>query len=896
MRKLVSEALHRLRTELQRSEISGHGYISALSYGKATFNKTRYHSHVAFLRTCLEKKAIPTGFQLSFNAGNLQNGADYVLRSSSFKLMRRALRGFSKCMDKENTLRITHRGDLQEDPQDFRTVSTLVHHINSDLYTELADGKRRKMDHLSPTLTVDATDILREVVCIPEDIELDEHERKVLSKGLNFVPTQDNDELKQQSELNHYLRKVKLRGHFGNKEERQEDGLFAKFAKKKNKNWTPKSGEYDAIDNYVKRCQEDFKKLPPRRKQRQKNITREEEDALRRLKRRDDIVIKPADKGGAVCVWRKDKYLEEGFRQLSDGHFYEECPEDITADNQKKIKQAVRRLVKAGKLEKAVENTFMVSPKVSAFYLLPKIHKEGIPGRPVVSNIGCPTYDISKFLSGYLRPLVEKLPTYLQDTNHLMRIVADFDFSGDDEPLLFTMDIKSLYTNIPHEGGLNAIKYYLEHHDEGGADPTAILRLAELVLSKNCFQFAGKFYLQKVGCMMGSSFSVEFACLYVAYNELLIRRAYTGRIPELLKRYIDDIFGATTMSREDLLKFIEFVDNFNPALRYTFQVGSSVEMLDARLSIEERAIDSTIYYKPTASHSYLNWNSDHPPKCARSIPKSQFIRVKMICRKPRVFREESERMVGFFKKRDYPENIIREALTQVNTMDRATLIREKQKEQKTTRITMPLTYSKHSTAVARIVHRHYHLLQEDPDLQDLFDEPPLIAYRKGRSLRDELVHSRERDQTVGTYRCSRTGCVTCAHTNPDPFIVGPSGYVNVSRKFTCESKFVVYVISCKRCGGIYVGETGERLGDRFQSHRWDVTRYATIPIERHTVVSDHFNDGDHNVDDMLVSAVYHRKNKQDLRFTEQKLIAHLGAYRGEGMNIDFRFLHNIQDR
>jgi hypothetical protein len=44
--------------------------------------------------------------------------------------------------------------------------------------------------------------------------------------------------------------------------------------------------------------------------------------ALQSLRARDGIVIKPADKGGTLVVWRADLYRNEAHRQLGDATFY----------------------------------------------------------------------------------------------------------------------------------------------------------------------------------------------------------------------------------------------------------------------------------------------------------------------------------------------------------------------------------------------------------------------------------------------------------------------------------------------------------------------------------------------------------------------------------------------
>lgn len=90
------------------------------------------------------------------------------------------------------------------------------------------------------------------------------------------------------------------------------------------------------------------------------------------------------------------------------------------------------------------------------FYLLPNIHKEGMPGRPIVSAIGHPTEKISEFIDLHLRPHVEDLPSYLKDTTYYLNKTPSSGLP--DHTFLVTMDVTSLYTNIPHDEGIEACR------------------------------------------------------------------------------------------------------------------------------------------------------------------------------------------------------------------------------------------------------------------------------------------------------------------------------------------------------------------------------------------------------------------------------------------------------
>ena len=48
------------------------------------------------------------------------------------------------------------------------------------------------------------------------------------------------------------------------------------------------------------------------------------------------------------------------------------------------------------------------------FYLKPKVHKEGNPGRPVISSINCHTSKISEYADYHLQPIVKEILSYAQ--------------------------------------------------------------------------------------------------------------------------------------------------------------------------------------------------------------------------------------------------------------------------------------------------------------------------------------------------------------------------------------------------------------------------------------------------------------------------------------------------
>ena len=570
----------------------------------------------------------------------------------------------------------------------------------------------------------------KQVVTIPEDLQLSHDERKVLSRGLSFIPVNQNfNKSNTQEDLQRFFRRVKLHAHFNDPDkpitniDDNEDSLLNKY-KKSSSSWTP-SDVHPSINNFISHCKEDIDNINS--KKIHTNITKSEYAALEKLKKNDDIVIKKADKGGAVVVWGKDLYILEGIRQLSNKEFYEELRTDNTNENNERVKKAVTKETDDGNLTQDCKVLIQKKPRCSVFYMLPKIRKIDSPGRPIVSACSCPTELIGSFVDDILQPLVKNLPSFCKDTDDVLVKIDQCKNSVYES--FFTMDVKSLYTIIPHAEGLSAIKYFLEQRIDKTPPTDTIVRLAELVLTLNTFEFNDQFYRQVKGVAMGTKMGPSFANLFLGFVEKNFLEH------SLYIRYIDDIFGLSTMTEDDLRHFIDAFCNFHPAVEFTFDIAKKVNFLDISLSIESVGISTSVYYKSTDSHLYLDYQSNHSPSCKNAIPYSQFLRLRRLCSNDEDFKVKVNEMSQFFLDRGYPLCVVTSAREKVFKTSRETLLYKKSSLNVSRKIPLVLKYNQFNSRILSIVRKNYlQYLSNDVDIGKMFENNFIGSFCNEKSL------------------------------------------------------------------------------------------------------------------------------------------------------------------
>ena len=310
--------------------------------------------------------------------------------------------------------------------------------------------------------------------------------------------------------------------------------------------------------------------------------------------------------------------------------------------------------------------------------------------------------------------------------------------------LLCTLDITSLYTNTPHMEGIQSTKEMLAIHKPPDTLPhnSYIIKLLELVLTNNHFEFNGEFYHQLSGTAMGTKLAPSYANLFMTKFE--DKYVYTYPLqPQLWKRFIDDIFVIWPHGMKSLIKFIEHLNTVNPTIKFTSDISETrISFLDLTIYTEQPKLHTRLYTKPTDRHMYLNYFSEHPMSLKKSTPYSQFLRLKKIYSEIQHLLEPQIHMYLFFRWRNYPHDIILKAWMDTNKFTKEQLLHTENSETKDVPLMFITTYNRANFNFKELISKHWAYLGRCSATRDFGQRDFMITYRKPPSLKDNLVRAR----------------------------------------------------------------------------------------------------------------------------------------------------------
>ena len=561
------------------------------------------------------------------------------------------------------------------------------------------------------------------------------------------------------------------------------------------------------------------------------------------------IIIKEADKGGGIVLMNTDFYKRKILEMLVDESYYSHILDNCRKETFHKI----RNLIGAnGNLtNKEIDFLLNFDCKTSTFYGLPKIHKsetiekackenenveyievkdpQDLTFRPIVAGPNCETSHLSLLLDILLKPFLEHVKSYLRDDIDFLNFLPK---DVPDDALLVSFDVVSLYSNIPHDLGRTAVRFWLERHPElihNRFSKEFILEGLSIILENNIFSFNGSFYNQRKGTAMGTKVAPTYATLVLGYLEELMYEKITREkgqnfghyIIENWKRFLDDCFSIWPFSLEELNYFETVLNNLHKDIQFKPMISSThLPFLDVLVLKSGNSIDTDIFHKVTDSQQYLNFNSCHPKHTKINIPFSLARRLCTIVSDETLLPARLKELSQTLTKRKYPSEVINAGIKRAISIPRAKLLDVNNKE---TEEVLPFisTHNPKNKEVFGIIKNNMDILNSDATMSKILSETKIVkCKRQLPNLKRMLTKSdfNESKTPAKVTRCNEPRCGLCEHIVEGSSITLGNKTFHVKENMDCTVQNVLYVLICNGCQEFYIGQTGDKLRNRRTVH------------------------------------------------------------------------------
>ena len=284
---------------------------------------------------------------------------------------------------------------------------------------------------------------------------------------------------------------------------------------------------------------------------------------------------------------------------------------------------------------------------------------------------------------------------------------------------------------------------------------------------------------------------------------------------------------------------------------------SSIEIpfLDTIVYIDNKNhLQTRLYRKTTDRQNYLHRASEHPPSLKDSLAYSQALRIKRICSDNEEYKSSTELLLKSFISRGYDQEKVTKQVKKVDSKSRDALLRPEANNITTNRTPFVTTYNRTLPPIARILHKNWNILGINSKIAKAFSNPPIIAYKRKKNLRDILGSNKIVNNEVakstgrndigfckpcntkqGNLCCKQVLCTSTFKSNQTKrtYVIRP--------KVNCKNKYVIYLLEFLKCKLQYIGKSETQVNLRINNHRKDANKSSSIPV------CLHFNNTSHNL-------------------------------------------------
>ena len=392
-------------------------------------------------------------------------------------------------------------------------------------------------------------------------------------------------------------------------------------------------------------------------------FTKDDVNTIKSLAADKSIVVTRPDKGRGVVLLNRSDYVNKIEGILSDTSKFKIVSASIhktIVQLEDKINRFLTKLKKFGMINESLYNELFVSGCLpGVLYGLPKIHKIGVPIRPIFSACGTPAYKLAKFLV----PLLSKLTMneYTVSSSHEF-VKSLSGIESNENMYMVSYDVESLFTNIPLQETINIClnALFQECSHVIGITRDLFKSLLELSVLNSYFIFNNKFYVQQEGVGMGLPLGPTFANIFMCFHESKwLEDCPVEFRPLFYKRYVDDCF-VLFHARTHAEHFLNYINAKHPKMKFSMETEENCQLpfLDINVRKVDGKFETSIYRKKTFTGLGISFFSFIPMKFKKCSILTLIHRAYRLCSNFKYLHEEFCFLKSFFKDNGFPTGMV----------------------------------------------------------------------------------------------------------------------------------------------------------------------------------------------------------------------------------------------
>ena len=201
-------------------------------------------------------------------------------------------------------------------------------------------------------------------------------------------------------------------------------------------------------------------------------------------------------------------------------------------------------------------------------------------------------------------------------------------------------------------------------------------------------------------------------------------------------------------SQDKIERFVKKANNFHPTIKFAAQMSKTeIMFLDTKVYKgvrfdKESILDVQTHYQPTETFQYTNFYSCHPPGVKKGFIKGEALRLLRTNSSQITFERNIRNFHNRLLERGYPAAILGKYLSEVKIANGKTALQQRNKSAGRKLLSFVTQYHLALHNLKKKLMGKWHLIQNQQRLREIFGEPPVISYRKGKSLKDLLVRAK----------------------------------------------------------------------------------------------------------------------------------------------------------